>query len=225
MVELVGSSPRVRGTRGRRTVNPIKPNGSSPRVRGTLRAAPRGGRQRRFIPACAGNSHLELWRPCSRGGSSPRVRGTRHGRGGDAAGSRFIPACAGNSIGWRAGSTGCAVHPRVCGELDNPALVWCDYAGSSPRVRGTPPRRPQCEHQRRFIPACAGNSPDPPLTINHSTGSSPRVRGTRTAPRWSPRKGPVHPRVCGELDAACPFAGRTRRFIPACAGNSQNNMA
>ena len=92
--------------------------------------------------------------------------------------------------------------------------------GSSPRVRGT--RGPQSHRgrHRRFIPACAGN------TSNASSGVSNRS---------------VHPRVCGEheglgqragaVDGSSPRVRGTpiiaspptarRRFIPACAGNTQ----
>ena len=76
-----------------------------------------------------------------------------------------------------------------------------------------------CSRAGRFIPACAGNSPEAP------TGS---------------RRATVHPRVCGELDyehqslfaenGSSPRVRGTRRrpgrpadvrrFIPACAGNS-----
>ena len=53
--------------------------------------------------------------------------------------------------------------------------------GSSPRVRGTLQNAPGRRAGLRFIPACAGNS-------------------AATAGR--PRPGPVHPRVCGELEQA-----------------------
>ena len=75
-----------------------------------------------------------------------------------------------------------SVHPRVCGELSRAPRAWC--------VR------------RRFIPACAGNSPfffEGGVEIG---GSSPRVRGTH---RWRTAS------LNGE------------RFIPACAGNSSRD--
>ena len=96
-VELTGSSPRVRGTRG---------SGGEPTGR------------HRFIPACAGNALLRNRRSAHRpvhprvcgerlrkvhagssfAGSSPRVRGTR-GEAPCAWGEgRFIPACAGNAV-------------------------------------------------------------------------------------------------------------------------------
>ena len=91
--------------------------------------------------------------------------------------------------------------------------------GSSPRVRGTLGVNTLAAISDRFIPACAGNTtggylfdfPPPvhprvcgehryflPARITLS-GSSPRVRGT-------PLRNPVFP--------------QPRRFIPACAGNT-----
>ena len=113
------------------------------------------------------------------------------------------------------------VHPRVCGELGLAVDVQRNQRGSSPRVRGTRRTRHQHPARVRFIPACAGNSR--------------RAFDRRIV-------GPVHPRVCGELQplriARHPFSGSSprvrgtlemlsatlyhHRFIPACAGNSSS---
>ncbi len=172
--------------------------GSSPRVRGTPNRLPllQGGR--RFIPACAGNTTLS---------AAPT-------------GSRPVhPRVCGDTVRvWRT-SIKSSVHPRVCGEHNEHRLRVRGVAGSSPRVRGTRLRPAVRVLERRFIPACAGNT---------SSASSP---GPRTA---------VHPRVCGEhVIHGRPFWGapgsspRVRgthrdpeghtplsRFIPACAGNT-----
>ena len=91
--------------------------------------------------------------------------------------------------------------------------------GSSPHARGTVRADVQTGQARRFIPACAGNSPDFV---------------------YAALARPVHPRMRGEqlrrgvlLDVhggSSPHARGTefnlnmtafaRRFIPACAGNS-----
>ena len=235
--------------------------GSSPRVRGTQMGRRTRRPAARFIPACAGNSTVahatptivavhprvcgeltsEFWRQRNRHGSSPRVRGTRR---------RSAPL-------WRRP----AVHPRVCGELRVSRVPFRTFSGSSPRVRGTrhsPPRmcwlspvHPRvCGELRRrafaqarggrFIPACAGNSPQSVVEAVATAGSSPRVRGTRLRSRPLLPLPPVHPRVCGELYmrsvlrvADVGSSPRVRellqgrrlhhrvvRFIPACAGNS-----
>ena len=93
--------------------------------------------------------------------------------------------------------------------------------GSSPRVRGTPSIDPARLIRCRFIPACAGDTRacyrnasnvtvHPRVCGGHASlrsfrleggGSSPRVRGTRHRSRAIPCEG---------------------RFIPACAGDTQN---
>ena len=198
----------------------VAADGSSPRVRGTQLRRGRSHVHHRFIPACAGNS-LPWWarqrtptvhpRVCGElvedvplatpsTGSSPRVRGTPRAEPRRAGRRRFIPACAGNSYeevlaqlladgssprvrGTRPRSTPRtrprAVHPRVCGELGPAAGYASALTGSSPRVRGTRRDGRRRRLRRRFIPACAGNS---------------CTRASRA------RRGPVHPRVCGELE-------------------------
>ena len=173
-----GSSPRVRGTpaasatgRARPSVHPRvcgerndaivandEASGSSPRVRGTLRPLRTVFRQRRFIPACAGNA-------CpGRGGTRPpsvhpRVCGERYqNRGPRPRRQRFIPACAGNADTTRRLTPTAPVHPRVCGER--------------------PPAHPPVHRLGRFIPACAGNATGRRRRTPRST-VHPRVCGER----------------------------------------------
>ena len=132
--------------------------GSSPRVRGTHCPALQRQCAHRFIPACAGNSTSASTTTTSRP-VHPRVCGELELRmllGRDRV--RFIPACAGNSGVLGRLAQRLPVHPRVCGELSVKDSVPTDVYGSSPRVRGTRFPRPARRTQRRFIPACAGNS-------------------------------------------------------------------
>ena len=208
-------------------------------MRGTRRRTSANRDNDRFIPACAGNTstrrepraaaavhprvcgeHLTLTRHFSLcPGSSPRVRGTRQPLDGGVLIRRFIPACAGNTDSDLLDAVAETVHPRVCGEHMRSSRVCPVDGGSSPRVRGTPNRRPATPPRSRFIPACAGNTRHP-----DATGTS----------------GSVHPRVCGEhgvcvagLIAWIGSSPRVRgtlvasrlalawfRFIPACAGNT-----
>ena len=92
------------------------------------------------------------------------------------------------------------VHPRVCGELRRRRDAFGCRTGSSPRVRGTPLAPSRRQNCCRFIPACAGNSPNTVSGSVFRDGSSPRVRGTL---RGSGRR------------------AEAGRFIPACAGNSE----
>jgi len=154
---LMTVHPRVCGERLWWAASDEARNGSSPRVRGTGGLSfPLHGLGR-FIPACAGNGFIRAMpccaclvhprvcgermatsaRPLRQLGSSPRVRGT--GESGDRilAELRFIPACAGNGQRARQANLLPPVHPRVCGERDTVLLPLAQYAGSSPRVRGT----------------------------------------------------------------------------------------
>ena len=170
-------------------------------------------------PRVCGEHWRAIRRPRCGRGSSPRVRGTRPFDARPGPIDRFIPACAGNTGSGRVETMGCPVHPRVCGEHQVAAEAGDDFAGSSPRVRGTPVSAGHEQRRERFIPACAGNTPACEARL-------PRV--------------PVHPRVCGEHTtspsrtcAPCGSSPRVRgtptirisycifrRFIPACAGNT-----
>ena len=131
--------------------------GSSPRVRGTLNDPVLTATDRRFIPACAGNTGALAPMPCINAvhprvcgehallpghghiisGSSPRVRGTPEEPTFHAAMSRFIPACAGNTLIVLSSCWVNTVHPRVCGEHEINCRCGFKSTGSSPRVRGT----------------------------------------------------------------------------------------
>ncbi len=215
----VGSSPRVRGTprvpglprpHGRfipacagntRMIScPETPTTVHPRVCGEHSPpATENPHDRRFIPACAGNTPSALPSHFLPSGSSPRVRGTLQAGRQFGANRRFIPACAGNTRIRSRSSRPTSVHPRVCGEHLFEILRHVGCSGSSPRVRGTLLKSRQDLRQKRFIPACAGN--------------------TRTMGRTSIST-TVHPRVCGEHGKWPQSRHMVRRFIPACAGNT-----
>ena len=155
-----------------------KEYGSSPRVRGTVMYSYYLFFYQRFIPACAGNRQAQSTarsdptvhpRVCGEqliyhgaaqpaDGSSPRVRGTDPQRKSALERERFIPACAGNRALGTESKESRTVHPRVCGEQFASFASSLVFSGSSPRVRGTAPRRHARIDTRRFIPACAGNS-------------------------------------------------------------------
>ena len=175
--------PRVCGERTSPSCRCSRSGGSSPRMRGTLIFATVTGSIRRFIPAYAGNARsLRLRRyvgsvhprvcgerlgrhahPGRPSGSSPRMRGTRMAMWSfsmrrAARRGRFIPAYAGNALRPMMAVLRSSVHPRVCGErIAERRLAMCS-GGSSPRMRGTRPRRPHAGRRPRFIPAYAGNA-------------------------------------------------------------------
>ena len=162
-------------------------------------------------------SNRKTGRPC---GSSPRVQGTPRDSYFGCDALRFIPACAGNTLALCPAHPCLAVHPRVCREHEDEFDQRMSGVGSSPRVQGTLERVGLKHLSKRFIPACAGNTP-----------SGWRLESDRA----------VHPRVCREHSSASSalslFSGSSprvqgtqrvrhdgkayRRFIPACAGNTR----
>ena len=152
--------------------------GSSPRLRGTPRRAHDARRPQGIIPALAGNtdptdsmSYASRDHPRACGehdccvhcrrrvlGSSPRLRGTLAiSRSGDVR-PGIIPALAGNT---RAVITQCPLtwdHPRACGEHAIVHGTGIEYAGSSPRLRGTQVILYRELVRLGIIPALAGNT-------------------------------------------------------------------
>ncbi len=232
--------PRVCGEHGLAPDTFLVPLGSSPRVRGTRRTCRCGIVMVRFIPACAGNTlhvrgrafratvHPRVCgehgrRPLAAtdaDGSSPRVRGTHIAPRRPGAAHRFIPACAGNTERAWPLPAPAPVHPRVCGEhsVRCGELVTCP--GSSPRVRGTRGSVIGRIQRLRFIPACAGNTPSSGSRCR-AAAVHPRVCGEHggSQRRWRAGSG-SSPRVRGTRHHLDPGVA-LRRFIPACAGNTE----
>ena len=124
------------------------------------------------IASCAVAAHFV--------GSSPHARGTPQIDVPHAGVSWFIPACAGNTacpalVPWRA-----PVHPRMRGEHARPFAGFSVRAGSSPHARGTHQIVCRCTLDKRFIPACAGNTTTS-LKQPSTLAVHPRMRGEHTA--------------------------------------------
>ena len=167
-------------------------------MRGTRPLNPPALPERRFIPACAGNTAMprlplkftavhprmcgehdgSIAHALSHLGSSPHVRGTQCHAALCKAFKRFIPACAGNTIFETMVYSLSTVHPRMCGEHTKRLAINCAVS-VHPRMCG--------EHNPSSISTCP------------TSGSSPHVRGTHGQR--------VPHRIAG-------------RFIPACAGNT-----
>ena len=168
---MCGANTRRRTSTGRYC-------GSSPLVRGKPNERFPEHRQRRIIPACAGQTRHRM-RPLRPGtdhprlcganiflyafmislsGSSPLVRGKLHDGEIHRITQRIIPACAGQT------SRPCRSMPRAS---DHPRLCGANYAGngnffgrygSSPLVRGKLLGDATSELRIRIIPACAGQT-------------------------------------------------------------------
>ena len=170
-------------------------------------------------PRVCGEHFGRALRACDPQGSSPRVRGTpcRDLRAVCAAG--IIPACAGNTPSAAVGGSRIWDHPRVCGEHYVDSAINPTYAGSSPRVRGTPVHGVEQISRGGIIPACAGNTRVVEVAAG-LVGDHPRVCGEHCAVSfaWAASVG-SSPRVRG-TQCERQFIAAVLGIIPACAGNT-----
>ena len=154
-----GSSPRMRGTRGRTSLPPW--------IQG-------------IIPAHAGNTDANtgkgMWygdHPRACGEHLAALEGRRRGLG-------IIPAHAGNTDSGANLAVGAGDHPRACGEHSLFAFCSALLAGSSPRMRGTQYLCSEPVIIVGIIPAHAGNTIAACFVLSGDMGSSPRMRGTHS---------------------------------------------
>ena len=156
----------------------------------------------------------------SASGSSPHVRGTPSVRLRRRSLHGIIPACAGNTPcccpnSWRNGD-----HPRMCGEHTATTRIVAEVSGSSPHVRGTPPRLFCHRRSSGIIPACAGNTKRRQSWFS-SRRDHPRMCGEHVSKDVLDRlKAGSSPHVRGTL-RPCSVPARIGGIIPACAGNTR----
>ncbi len=188
--------PRVGGEQSSPHAMRLSPSGSSPRGRGTVFPRERDHVRPRVIPAWAGNSAPSAISTVrvsghprvggeqdpsrvivpSRNGSSPRGRGTVALDRPECLDGRVIPAWAGNRDAPYVAGHPRPGHPRVGGEQRIFRAAAVIHIGSSPRGRGTDNADRVRRERHRVIPAWAGNSLSPSLTVFPPTGH-PRVGG------------------------------------------------
>ncbi len=156
-------------------------------------------------------------------GSSPHARGTRHLLRRKEAQRRIIPACAGNAARPSGAGPAASDHPRMRGERADGARGDDRRAGSSPHARGTRVVSLKPRRIGRIIPACAGNA-CPCTRRRRARTDHPRMRGERTTAS-SRRAGVVgsSPHARGTRGQSW-WSTRSRRIIPACAGNAVHSM-
>ena len=195
--DLMGLSPRVRGSRPR---NDLENHalGSIPAGAGEPQSAHVGLFLVRVYPRGCGGAALCGTCHCADNGLSPRVRGSHKIPKAAASSRGSIPAGAGEPSFDMACMHAARVYPRGCGGAPEIAHASHPAAGLSPRVRGSRIGRSSRHPQRRSIPAGAGE-PVPILLLRSkpmvyprgcggahdsrcawqfSEGLSPRVRGS-----------------------------------------------
>ena len=170
--------PRACGANPALSVMTAAPAGSSPRMRGKLGFGFDSFRQRRIIPAHAGQTSRtptptptvsDHPRACGanaaagrirtlRRGSSPRMRGKPHQRVMPPAGRRIIPAHAGQTRALARPDQRRTDHPRACGANSSGAFSMIRLIGSSPRMRGKRVGSVPVGILARIIPAHAGQT-------------------------------------------------------------------
>ena len=216
--------PRVCGGTWDRPLTQLAESGLSPRVRGNHVGRQPPVRDRRSIPACAGEPagaaqrlrHSAVYPRVCGGttvliavsakvkGLSPRVRGNLLDTQGDHVARRSIPACAGEPFPCRRLARVNKVYPRVCGGTSRDRAYLYRLSGLSPRVRGNPAVGVVHFGVSRSIPACAG---EPPFRTYRpcSIRVYPRVcGGTMIAAAPASATSGLSPRVRGNPDAASP---------------------
>ena len=154
-------------------------------------------------------------------GSSPLSRGIPTQVAGRLLIARIIPALAGNTASGAAGAPGMPDHPRSRGEYARSTVRGRSTSGSSPLSRGILRSRAFAQSRCGIIPALAGNT-----FLTHSKpsvtfGSSPLSRGIPDTAAAVRRGGGSSPLSRGIL-LRDPVPRRTRRIIPALAGNTSS---
>ena len=134
-MQVMGSSPRMRGTRGERRQVVLRA-GIIPADAGNTSCHRHRAYASEDHPRGCGEHALKKSAPASGLGSSPRMRGARLRLSRFRIVSRIIPAYAGSTAYLPYGHSVSRDHPRGCGEHLVFSPHWRSNPGSSPRMRG-----------------------------------------------------------------------------------------
>ena len=131
----------------------------------------------------------------------------------------YIPACAGETEQMLTLADTATVHPRVCGGNVYLTQYSTLPKGTSPRVRGKRTGRGEKSSRQRYIPACAGETPNRE-DLDAFPTVHPRVCGGNQERTILPEssKG-TSPRVRGKPEFPC-VENIVVGYIPACAGET-----
>lgn len=175
--------PRIRGEHDGSGTRCVKSPCSPPHMQGIHPGPGLWSAQRRFTPACAGNTSARSW-PRRSWPVDPRVRGEHEdflANGGTPGGSpprmRGMPAR-------RYRDRRCArFTPSACGGYLDLDFGLEGVQGSPPRARGIPGGDSGTGRPSRFTPTCAGNTPKA-LGVAPFRRVHPRVRGEHKICGW-----------------------------------------
>ena len=171
-----GDHPRIRGEHRLSGLYTGDGQGSSPHTRGAPLSRSSARRSTRIIPAYAGSTAETAFAASQSTGSSPHTRGARMDRLGQTPVVRIIPAYAGSTAPRWASPRARPDHPRIRGEHFTHTIRKRRKHGSSPHTRGALYGGPRLTVQGRIIPAYAGSTPrlrgGPRRRPDH-----PRIRG------------------------------------------------
>ena len=231
--------PRSRGENTGPPYLGAKFSGSSPLTRGKQRRCLRVSPGERLIPAHAGKTapygpaHSRgSAHPRSRGenasssngsisgsGSSPLTRGKRirdhhlQGRSG------LIPAHAGKTTNARGDKIAGAAHPRSRGENIDGFVSGIKSAGSSPLTRGKRAHEVSRSSDGRLIPAHAGKTSHPTLSVSVRR-AHPRSRGENRRSSYRQRLASGSSPLTRGKPLLEDAANTRERLIPAHAGKT-----
>ena len=172
---LRGSSPRMRGSLAM-YINSFRILGIIPAHAGLTPSSPQMAAVPWDHPRACGAHSRALYSDNASQGSSPRMRGSQAPGHRARYRGRIIPAHAGLTQNQDEARRLGRDHPRACGAHSTASSSCLRTSGSSPRMRGSPPRCILLPSPRGIIPAHAG-----------LTGPG---QGRRRS-RWD------HPRACG----------------------------
>ncbi len=218
-ISVLGSSPRMWGTRGFPWLDRLTPRFIPTHVGNTEGRALRRARVLVHPHACG--EHLGAQASIiSAAGSSPRMWGTHLQLDEQLMETRFIPTHVGNTSSKLTPRLWLTVHPHACGEHVFASLHPAEAVGSSPRMWGTQYFLPAFSCRCRFIPTHVGNT-TPSLETGRIVSVHPHACGEHAKQfRQEFEASGSSPRMWGTHVMPGPKLAR-KRFIPTHVGNTR----
>ena len=212
--------PRACGENSTATTCRTPVSGSPPRMRGKPLCGGMATAQHRITPAHAGKTRCsrtgrsqgadhpracgENLRPFAASspsfGSPPRMRGKPQGKIYQSGGARITPAHAGKTGVLVKKTRGRTDHPRACGENSASCSLRPNSFGSPPRMRGK-------------LRSSDETPPPPRITPAHA--------GKTYFQKLKTRRGPDHPRACGENSPSSTISTAGRGSPPRMRGKPE----